>query len=60
MRNCKAYQCGDQMHCGRCGLQWDVNDPDRPDCLTPIDIIRRDNNLRTRKDEHNRPSARRR
>ena len=20
------------MHCGRCGVQWDVDDPDRPMC----------------------------
>lgn len=28
---CKAYRCGDQMHCS-CGLQWDIDDPDRPQC----------------------------
>lgn len=31
---CKAMQCNDQMICGRCGLQWDVNDPMPPACLT--------------------------
>ncbi len=30
---CKARQYSDQMQCGLCGLQWDVNDPDRPQCL---------------------------
>ena len=29
---CKARQYGDQMICGKCGLQWDVNDPDAPEC----------------------------
>lgn len=31
-RNCQARQQSDQMCCGRCGLAWDVNDPDPPDC----------------------------
>lgn len=30
--NCEAYQMNDQMMCGKCGLQWDVNDPDPPEC----------------------------
>jgi len=30
---CKAIRQGDQMCCGRCGLQWDVDDSDRPQCL---------------------------
>ena len=30
--SCKAYQASDQMICGHCGLQWDVNDPDPPPC----------------------------
>lgn len=29
--NCQAYRCGDQMLCV-CGLQWDINDSDRPPC----------------------------
>lgn len=32
--NCQARQYSDQMICGRCGLQWDVNDPDPPTCKT--------------------------
>lgn len=31
---CKAKRYNDQMICGRCGLQWDVNDPKPPKCLT--------------------------
>lgn len=31
---CQARQFSDQMHCSKCGLAWDVNDPDRPACLT--------------------------
>lgn len=29
---CKAKQYSDQMICGKCGLQWDMNDPDPPEC----------------------------
>ena len=29
---CKARRHSDQMLCGPCGLAWDVNDPDRPEC----------------------------
>lgn len=32
MSTCQAVQYSDQMSCGRCGLQWDVGDPDRPAC----------------------------
>ena len=34
MHNCKARQYSDQMLCGACGLAWDVNDDDPPECLT--------------------------
>lgn len=29
---CHARQQGDQMCCGKCGKQWDVNDPEPPEC----------------------------
>ena len=29
---CSARQYSDQMCCGRCGMGWDVNDPDPPAC----------------------------
>lgn len=29
---CHARQYSDQMNCGRCGLVWDMNDPNRPRC----------------------------
>ena len=29
---CHARQYSDQMRCPNCGLAWDVNDPDPPDC----------------------------
>lgn len=32
MATCNAYQSGDSMYCGGCGLQWDANDPDPPRC----------------------------
>ena len=31
--NWKARRYGDQMICDRCGLSWDINDPDPPKCL---------------------------
>ena len=33
-RGCEARQYSDQMQCARCGLAYDVNDPEPPDCLT--------------------------
>lgn len=30
---CEAQQYSDEMKCGRCGLTWDANDRDAPDCL---------------------------
>ena len=30
-RICQAYQASDQMICP-CGKQWDVNDPEPPEC----------------------------
>lgn len=29
---CQARREGDQMCCGRCGLAWDVDDEERPEC----------------------------
>jgi len=31
-QRCEARQMSDQMSCTRCGLVWDMNDPDRPEC----------------------------
>jgi len=31
--SCQARQYSDQMHCAKCGLTWDVNDPDAPACV---------------------------
>jgi len=28
----KAIRVNDQYHCAECGKQWDVNDPDPPEC----------------------------
>jgi len=33
-KQCKARQYSDQMLC-ECGLAWDVNDPDPPECRKP-------------------------
>ena len=37
-RGCEARQYPDQMNCQRCGLYWDMNDPDPPDCLTAAEV----------------------
>lgn len=34
MMACQAKQYSDQMQCAACGLAWDVNDPEPPECLT--------------------------
>ena len=34
---CEAYQMNCEMLCTKCGLQWDVNDPEPPHC-NPIEI----------------------
>ncbi len=30
---CQARQYGDQLICAACGLNWDTNDPEPPQCL---------------------------
>jgi hypothetical protein len=35
--SCEARQQGDEMQCGRCGLTWATNDPERPACGPRID-----------------------
>lgn len=37
-RECKARQHSDQKHCDRCGLVWDMNDPEPPECKTVAEI----------------------
>lgn len=33
MKNgCSARRVNEQMQCGKCGLAWDVNDPEPPQC----------------------------
>lgn len=31
-RHCQARRVQDQMICGACALQWDVDDEERPAC----------------------------
>ena len=38
---CEAYQVSDQMRCERCNLLWDINDEDKPDCLTGHELFQR-------------------
>lgn len=41
---CNAYVIGDQYHCDSCGLSWDINDPEPPECkrITATEVIERD------------------
>lgn len=34
--NCQGRQYGDQLICAPCGLAWDTNDPEPPECRTNI------------------------
>ena len=38
MNKCEARQYSDQKVCDRCGLCWDMNDPDLPECLSVREI----------------------
>ncbi len=40
MTTCKAKRYSDQMICDACGLQWDINDIDPPEC-NPVKISAR-------------------
>lgn len=31
-KECKARQYADQMRCLKCGMVWDTNDPEPPEC----------------------------
>lgn len=35
---CKARRMNDQMHCHRCGFQWDIDDDDPPVCKTDKEV----------------------
>jgi len=35
---CKAYERGDQWFCDRCGVTWDHNDNDPPECRPPVKV----------------------
>lgn len=43
LTHCLATRCSDQMICGECGTQWDINDPDKPECK--FDLQQEINNL---------------
>lgn len=47
MSLCRAIRSNEQMHCSRCGLQWDLKDPDKPECLTDWEIHNNDRSYRT-------------
>jgi len=31
-KDCEARQQSDQMICAKCGLVWDISDPEPPEC----------------------------
>lgn len=35
---CEARRYNDQMICGRCGLAWDVDDPEPPKCKSVKEV----------------------
>ncbi len=39
MSACRATQHSDQMICASCGLVWDTNDPDPPECRVGHDTV---------------------
>jgi len=39
-KTCAATQQSDQMYCERCGLLWDMNDPEPPTCKTSFQVGR--------------------
>lgn len=39
-QRCEARQYSDQKQCARCGLVWDMNDSEQPECLTPRQVGR--------------------
>lgn len=46
---CEARQYSDQMCCTRCGLNWDVNDPDPPGCRKSDEVAKTSDELRKRR-----------
>ena len=42
---CRAIQYSDEMHCASCGLRWDVNDPEPPECRGQEDWMAREGRL---------------
>lgn len=41
---CEAVQYSDQMQCARCGLAYDVNDPEPPECRLVITTPQKEQN----------------
>lgn len=35
--SCAARQYSDQMVCSKCGLAWDINDPEPPQCKPELE-----------------------
>lgn len=38
---CEARQYSSSVECLRCNLQWDMNDPDPPKCMTGKELFDR-------------------
>ena len=37
-KNCEATILGQQYICDRCGVTWDLDDKDRPDCRPVVNV----------------------
>lgn len=37
---CYARRINDQMQCGKCGLAWDIDDPEPPQCKNEVEVPR--------------------
>lgn len=38
---CEALQYSDSVHCKRCNLTWDINNPEPPNCMTGKELFDR-------------------
>lgn len=41
-KGCKAIQMSDNMVCRQCGVRWDANDPEPPECRQDVNETERD------------------
>lgn len=54
---CEARQYSDQMSCHRCGLVWDMNDPEPPECLDGSQPTSAEKNAERQRQAESKPPA---